>query len=48
MQQEMQPQYPLLYSLQGYNYCELLLESPVLKKGSGVICAKHPKGRSGK
>ncbi|MEE8583799.1 MAG: hypothetical protein V3T83_03000 [Acidobacteriota bacterium] len=25
MQKEMQPQYPLLYSLQGYQYCELLL-----------------------
>ena len=25
MQKEMQPQYPLLYSLQGYEYCDLLL-----------------------
>ena len=24
-QQERQPQYPLLYSLQGYRYCDLLL-----------------------
>jgi hypothetical protein len=28
MQQEMQPQFPLLYSLSGYRYCDLLLESP--------------------
>jgi hypothetical protein len=28
LQQENQPQYPLLYSLTGYGYCDLLLESP--------------------
>jgi hypothetical protein len=28
MQQEWQPQYPLLYSVSGYQYCDLLLESP--------------------
>jgi hypothetical protein len=28
MQQEMQSEYPLLYSLAGHRYCDLLLESP--------------------
>ncbi|WP_295439092.1 TIR and AAA domain-containing protein [uncultured Thiodictyon sp.] len=28
MQAEFQPQYPLLYSLQGYQYCDLLLAGP--------------------
>jgi hypothetical protein len=28
MQQEMQPDYPLLYSVQGFRYCGLLLAAP--------------------
>lgn len=28
MQKERQPKNPLLYSMQGYQYCDLLLESP--------------------
>src|SRR4029077_6837256 len=28
MQQEWQPEYPLLYSLQGFRYCDLLLAAP--------------------
>jgi hypothetical protein len=34
MQQERQPQYPLLYSLQGYRYCELLLADVCLRIGN--------------
>ena len=28
MQKELQPEYPLLYSLQGFRYCDLLLAAP--------------------
>jgi tetratricopeptide (TPR) repeat protein len=36
MQAEMQPQYPRLYSLQGYRYCDLLLAMAEPEDGSGL------------
>ena len=36
MQAEMQPQYPRLYSLQGYQYCDLLLAMAEPEDGSGL------------
>lgn len=37
MQQEMQPQYPLLYSTPGYLYCELLLADVSLRIGNLLV-----------
>ena len=41
MQQEMQPQYPLLYSVQGYQYCELLLADVCLRIGN-LLAGSRP------
>ncbi|MEM7795567.1 MAG: hypothetical protein AAF579_14090 [Cyanobacteria bacterium P01_C01_bin.118] len=36
LQAERQPQYPLLYSQQGFGYCDLLLEQGLLEPGEAV------------
>ena len=41
MQKEWQPNYPLLYSMQGYQYCDLLLAEgeveDVLRRGADAL-----------
>ena len=46
MQKEMQPQYPLLYSVQGYRYCELLLADVCLRIGNLLAGSSLVVGRS--
>ena len=42
MQAERQPEYPRLYSLQGYRYCDLLLSAG----SAGILPALRPEGTS--
>ncbi|MEM9485692.1 MAG: hypothetical protein AAGA83_18600, partial [Cyanobacteria bacterium P01_F01_bin.116] len=46
LQTEQQPQYPLLYSLRGFCYCDLLLERGLLEPGEAVSIGQSD--RSGK
>ncbi|HKH45333.1 MAG TPA: hypothetical protein VKM72_11765 [Thermoanaerobaculia bacterium] len=45
MQAERQPEYPLLYSLQGFQYCELLLGRAEPEAGSGLDGLAGPGSR---
>lgn len=47
MQAERQPQYPLLYSLQGFQYCDLLLSAPERIAWRSVISWREPYGAQG-
>jgi tetratricopeptide (TPR) repeat protein len=42
MQQEFQPEYPQLYSVQGFRYCDLLLGWAELEAGSGLEGLAEP------
>ncbi|MGL4409968.1 MAG: hypothetical protein ACRCTU_16415 [Zoogloea sp.] len=44
LQTEDQPQYPLLYSLRGFQYCDLLL-MPILQKSWEIIITPHKKNQ---
>lgn len=48
MQQERQPNYPLLYSVQGFKYCDLLLTAPERAAWQIVLgSARGPRAESG-